>query len=105
MRTLLLLIPLLGFAQFRTDLLLHVTAGAVISGTTYHVVHKVTGKKWIGRVSGIVAGCTAGYLKEYVYDASGRGNVSKQDFLYTCYGSLGIQIFIGHKKRKNKPHD
>ncbi len=100
MKILLLFIPFIAFAQFRTDLLLHVTMGAGISATTYHYVYKWTGKKWVARVVGVGIACTAGLGKEYIYDASGRGTVSKQDFLYTCYGSAGIQIFIGHKKKR-----
>lgn len=95
-----ILIPFLSFSQFRTDLLLHITAGAVISGTTYHIVNKLTPNKWISRGSGILLGITAGLGKEYIWDASGRGNVSKQDALYTAYGAIAIQIPIGHKKKK-----
>lgn len=74
----------------KTDKLLHLLAGAVITF--------IIGLWW--PVIGLVVGVIAGAAKELIYDkALDRGVPDGQDFVYTVAGSLAafICVFIHSK--------
>ena len=99
MKVLLLLISLSCFSQIRKDLVYHTLAGGITAYTGYKLTYKITKNKWVSRGSGLLLGWGIGYAKEYIWDASGRGNVNKKDFLYTGLGATIVTISIEHKKK------
>jgi len=82
----------------RKDLKLHFAVGAVIAAVVTFVsfyFFNVT----VSMSLGVICSVLAGYAKEYLWDAKGRGVVDVKDFEYTCIGgilgALLVGIFVG----------
>lgn len=78
----------------RPDLKKHVIAGTGIAFVVALALGLAVHLQWLAMspvscaIIGLTSGSAVGWLKEYVWDASGRGTVDRSDYLYTARGAI-----------------
>jgi len=91
--------------SFKADKQLHALGGIAVSGTTFILVYNKTGDEALAKRAGIIAGVSAGTIKEML-DFTAGGEPSVADLLYTSIfsvaTSLTMQVIVKHRKKKKK---
>lgn len=84
---------------------LHSISGTVISGTTFILVYRKTNDEALAKRAGIIAGVSAGMMKEMGDFMMGK-EIMLSDLLYTSLfsiaTSLTMQGIVKHKKKKRQ---
>ncbi len=97
--------PYQTFWQKIPDDTKHYTAGALIDGSVTSITYYFTKKGALSQLLGLLAGVSAGALKEYYWDGHlKRGVKNNEDFFVTAWGSLTMKpaIFCVRDSRAKK---
>ena len=90
--------------SFKADKQLHALGGIAVSGTTFILVYNKTGDEALAKRAGIIAGVSAGTIKEMLDFTAGEPSVA--DLLYTSIfsvaTSLTMQVIVKHRRKKKK---